>query len=595
MTEEEAREREALVNEYNRLVERRNRLAEEYNRLVVELQYSMEAAVDSINRASAAKEYVVPRLSVSQQGVAEVAETIKGVQNEIEQLSQKYFIMKNISTASKKMTQLNDEYQRKFGLYNTLRRVTLGYVVGVDKNIVSNERLRVTVEKNYLQNADYWISHCLMATMLWISDEKEAAERAVSKAMSIDAHKSSLFFLLINLQFGRTEAADKWFEYYMNDIDVKNVGDEIRILLQAYLYNICGNDPAFRQKISEEFNAMLEEVKAQNSSYDGAVRKRALEFISAYAHKTSEEFPDLVACADYRAMIDMLEKAEKNRVFAKYFTDLYETDSESPKDMTSRIQNVLYDLVNTYDEAELAILRDMDYNDMILQARGDVNAAQKMYSAKYQPKKPQSFGELLLKLAFPSNTEVVDIRVRKFAVTFLCQGIKDAFASYKSSYSKVAGDKHKVTIDSFTVTADENKPESAAAELRELYKQNRRRMIRKDKGVKTLTICTIAFWIAWICSTAFAGIWYSVNKEWSVIAIILFAVTFLAAVGFTVWLMFKRQKVGLEIAEKMEKALKKLGDIQKSIGEWREKYNTADNEINMLFEALDKFVQSEEA
>ena len=599
MTEEEyAREREEyerLVNEYRRLVDYRNHLVDEYNYLLAELQYSLSATIDAMNHAVAVQRYVVPRLDYSAGHAIEIAELVGAVQAEIEQLSTKYFIMKNISTASKKLTQLNDEYQRNFGLYNTLRRVALGYVVGVDKHIISSEKLRETVEKNYLQNADYWISHCLMATMLWVSDEKEAAERAVAKAMSIDQHKSSLYFLLINLHFGRSDAASQWFEYYIQDIDVTNIGDEIRILLQAYLYNICGDDMSFKAKMREAFNALLSCIKNHTSDYDGTIRNRVLEFISAHVHKTAEEFIALQdTCADYQKLIAALEDAEKNSEFAKHFENLYYEDSDAPKNMIERIQSVLYDLINTYDEAEMEIMRSMDYNEMILKARGDITAAQRMYNTKYQPQKPQSLGDLMVKLALPAVDDDVDIRVRKFAVAFLCESIISAFEMFKKQYNATVTDSHEVMIDSFKVTVKEDAPQEAMNELRIYYKKNRSKFIRRDKAVKTLTILTWIFWLSWVACTAYSAYVLSQQQPWPVWVITLFALTFVLAVGFTVWLIFQRKKAGAFVIARMNKGLEKLSSVIETIKDWRNKFTIADEQSSAVIEALNKFKSGEE-
>lgn len=599
MTEEEyAREQEELqrlVNEYESLVDRRNQLVEEYNALVEELQYSLNATVEAINYAARVQKYVVPKLEYSSGYVVEVSNLVSSVQTEIELLSAKYFIIKNISSASKNLTQLNNEYQKNFGLYNLLRRITLGYVVGIDKHIISNEKLRKTVEKNYIQNADYWISHCLMATMLWVSDDQEAAERATCKAMSIDSHKSSLFFLLINLHFGRSEAASKWFEYYIHDIDVSNIGDEISILLQAYLYNVCGDDSDFKNKMSRNFDDLLAGIRNSTLDYDNAIKKRVLEFISAHVHKTTEEFIELQrSCKDYNLMIDALENAEKNALLSREFEDLYNEDSSAPTNMTDRIRNVLYDLVNTYDEAEMQIMRSMDYNEMVLKARGDIAAAQKMYDTKYRPDRPQTMGDLMVKLAFPSTGDEVDVRVRKFAVTFLCENIISAFIMFKNQYNKDITDRHEVSIDSFKIVIDEKDSVKAKSELANLYKKNRNKFINRDKAVKTLSIITLLLWVSWVGCTAIAGFSFAKSREWSPILIALFAVTFLCAVGFTIWLIFQRQKAGVFVTVRMNNGIETLDRIIQEIQDWRNKFTVADAQSELLSDVLTKFSSKEE-
>ncbi len=593
--EREQQELQRLVNEYNHLVDRRNRLVEEYNALVAELEFALNATIQAINNASSVQQYVVPKLEYSVGHVSEVANMVKGVQDEIEELSMKYFIIKNISTASKKLTELNNTYQRNFGLYNLLRRVALGYVVGIDNHIISSEKLRKTVEKNYLQNADYWISHCLMATMLWVSDEQEAAMRAVEKAMKIDHHKSSLYFLLINLHFGRNEAAAKWFEYYIQDIDVTNIGDEIRILLQAYLYNICGDDIEFKNKMSREFDDLLLSVKNNTVHYDLVVKYRVLDFISAQVHKTTEEFIELQrTCGDYSQMITALENAEKNALFAKEFDRLYNEDCDAPRNMGDRIKNVLYDLINTYDEAEMQIKRSMDFNEMVLKARGDMSQAKAMYDNLYPNERPQTLCDLMVKLAMPSTLDEVDIRVRKFAIAFLCENIIEAFEEFKKKYNTVK-ETHDVKIDGFNVVVNEKNPDTARADLATAYKKNKNKFINRDKKVKTLTVFTALFWVAWVAVTAISAIVFFINEEWPIIlGFVCLPLFFLAAVGFTVWLIFQRRKVGEQVEERKDKGLAALNLVIEAIKDWRNKFVFADEQSKELIEVLRKFSNKEE-
>ena len=114
----------------------------------------------------------------------------------IDDLTNSYFTFKNLSTASKNVTQFTDEYYTRFKFFNELRRITLGYVIGLDAHICSDETMRKKVEEVYLQNSEYWLAYAIMAVMLWASDEEEAAKRAMSKALTMDYFSTSLFFLL---------------------------------------------------------------------------------------------------------------------------------------------------------------------------------------------------------------------------------------------------------------------------------------------------------------------------------------------------------------------------------------------------------------
>lgn len=219
------------TDDYNQEMEERARLIAEINaakaelamqielnrQLRVDLQVSQAAAIESIKYSKALAASFIPLMN----GVAEEVDDVKNILDEVkvavQDLSKRYTSIKNVSTATKNLTQCDDIYQRKFRLYEKFRKVCLGYVIGIDSNIINSETLRTTLEKNYLANSDYWIAHCIMATMLWVNDEKDASDRALNKAMEIDPKRSTIFFLLVNLRFGRTEAAKKWYNLNMLD------------------------------------------------------------------------------------------------------------------------------------------------------------------------------------------------------------------------------------------------------------------------------------------------------------------------------------------------------------------------------------------
>ena len=257
MTEEEAREYNRLVNEYNRLVAENNRMIEEIN-------YAQESMVVLANNMATVSANVVPNVKyVSEQ--VNVADTdVSTLMRALEDLTRQYFIFKELSTASKNLTQYNDEYFTKFQFFNELRRITLGYVIGLDSYIISNESLRKKVEKCYLANTDYWLAYAIMSVMLWASNEKSAAYRALHKALKMDSKKSSVFYMLVNLRFGRIDPAAKWYLYYLDRTDVNDLGDEWQKLLQAYLSGALGADPKLEKAAEEYYQKIFEQTQALN-------------------------------------------------------------------------------------------------------------------------------------------------------------------------------------------------------------------------------------------------------------------------------------------------------------------------------------------
>ena len=408
-----------LVAEYNNLVNVHNKLVEEKNRVVIEREVCQTAVIASINGAISMAKNVYPMMNVVEDKLEIVEKSFRDVLNEIYVVRKKYNMAKNVSLASTKLTELDDEYQRKFRLYSKFRRICLGYVIGIDNDIVNSETLRTVVEKNYLANSDYWLSHCIMATMLWVHDEQEAATRAINEAMKIDSHKATIFFLLVNLRFGRTEAAKEWYDIYMSNVDINNMTEEWQYLLQAYLYHAFGYDDEFEKKINKDCEDLLEQMKTFTVNYEKRIVDKVLNFANSFVHVTKKEYKLLGKYSkDYDRLIKQITQAEKIIEISKFYLSILESDGEVESKLTRRIESILYNLINAYDEEEFEIIKNVKYNEYIIKAKGDLAEARKMHKFFVEESKPQTLSDLIFHFAFSDLSSNIDNRVRKFSISF---------------------------------------------------------------------------------------------------------------------------------------------------------------------------------
>ena len=292
MDEAEAQRQQELINRYNSLVRQQNIEAERFNRLQYEVASCQQDIGESIAIISDLKRAVMPHLESTADETDKEEVIASNVSMTIDDLVEKYKLLKNGSTASKNLTGDYDTYYTKYGLYSDLRRVSLGYVVGLDANIWNSDAPRKTVEKMYLANTDYWLAYATMAVMLWASDEKEACERAVSKSMQIDERRSALYFLLASLRFNRTEAAKQWYRVYFDLVDSGGVGEEIIYILQVLLCGALGPDAEFADMVKTRMTELLAESKSD------AMRRKELQdsvdgYFSSYISVTRKEYLDL--------------------------------------------------------------------------------------------------------------------------------------------------------------------------------------------------------------------------------------------------------------------------------------------------------------
>lgn len=580
MTEAEAMaeraEAERLMAEIDRLSGQIDRAVAENNELQVELS-TLIRNVEILTKNTAAMDAEVNRAMESLRGrVQETDVSTSELFALIDDLANSYYMFKNLSTASKNVTQYTDEYFTRFRFFNELRRISLGYVIGLDMHICSDETMRKKVEAAYLENTGYWLAYAIMAVMLWANDEREAAVRAMSKALSMDYHSASLFFLLINLRFTRVDIARKWYLTYLERVDYENLGDEWQYLLQAYLSGVFGVDREFNRLVHDSFTNMLLQMESMHPNYGNKVIERAQTYSESYIHVTNNEFETLRRnCPDYSEMKALLSTAEKNEVLAVHLKEVLENDEHVPVDMFQRIEDILYDLINAYDREELKVVKNRRYSEMVIKAKGDLGMAQQFYNTEFPSENnAKALEDLLFEWAFEEDPRRVDITVKQFALSHLHKWLSKGFAAFAERYRQQEKEKYRIAIDGWEGECDENSYEEAKDRLEKHYNKNRISNIMQDKYVQVFVCMALAALVT-LGITAFLF-----NRISLVIGILLGVVS-----GFLLWRRIADLQVILAL--KRKRGCELLKKAIEEIKRWRELYRLEDAKNADLVAVLD--------
>lgn len=569
MTEEEARaereEADRLLAEINRLQNQIQKGIAENHNLQTELMSLIHNVELLAERAGHMDKEVNQSMEYVQGRVREADVSTTELVNLINDLTSSYFTFKNLSTASKNVTKFTDEYHTRFKFYNELRRITLGYVIGLDAHICSDETMRKKVESVCLKNTEYWLAYAVMAVMLWADNSEEAAKRAMSKALLMDYYNSSLFFLLVNLRFTRVEAAKKWYLSYLDRVDMENLGNEWQYLLQAYLSGVFGVDKEFNRLVRQCFTNMLEQMESIHPNYGSRVEEKTLSFSDAYIHITNNEFDTLRRnCPEYEELKNLLSAAEKNEVLAVHFRKILEEEGKHESNLFQRIENILYDLISAYDKEELKVIKNQRYNEMIIKAKGDLGKAQEFFNQEFPSEKTVcSLDELLFQWAFDEELLGVDLSVKLFALTYLKKWIAKGFVKYGEAYRKREKEKYKIVIDGWEKECDENSYDKERADLERHYNKNRFYDTFKDKYVLIFSGMAIAS-IVFLIITLF-----QFNKITLVIGILLGVVS-----GFLLWRRISDMQAILRA--KREKGCMLLKNALEELKHWRKLYKSED-------------------
>ncbi len=581
MTEEE-------VNEYNQLLDKYNRLVAENSELAAEIEVGIDNCYIVANNISNVGETVTGNVKYVSGEVSDAREVVDKLYRCLIDLTEHYFLFKNLSEASKMLTKYNDEYYTKYKFYNELRRITLGYVIGLDAHVVSSESLRKKVEKAYLANTDYWLAYAITAVMLWASDEKEAAYRAMNRSMTMDCYKSCVFFMLVNLRFGRLDAARNWYITLLDKTDVNNMSPEWQHVLRAYLIGAMSNDPEFTDMASRYFAQMIDQTEATNADFNKKVADRARAFAQNFIHLTDNEFVTLKeVCPEYPEMKKLLSSMEKIGVLAQYYDGIYQMEEDEADDMFGQIENVLYDLINGYDEKEFEIVKQIKRNEAILAAKGNMSVADAKFQERYGDLgKNKTFADLMLKWAFDEDYRETDITVKRFSLSYLKERISKGIAGYFEEQKRLLKDRYTLVLDASgsipgcELTTDEHGYESAAETVTAHYNKQKFRYIMADSQFKIfLLLCGGALLLLAIAAMTIGSQAFPV--------LLTLGITLGVVSGFLVWR--RCVDLGKELAERCRLTLVKLRNALDEMGTWRKLVNKEYEAIEDLQNAVDRF------
>ena len=591
MDEAEAQRQQELINRYNALVREQNYEADRFNRLQYEVASCQQDIGESIAIISDLKRAVMPHLESTADETDKEEVIASNVSMTIDDLVEKYKLLKNGSTASKNLTGDYDTYYTKYGLYSDLRRVSLGYVVGLDANIWNSDAPRKTVEKMYLANTDYWLAYATMAVMLWASDEKEACERAVSKSMQIDERRSALYFLLASLRFNRTEAAKQWYRVYFDLVDSGGVGEEIIYILQVLLCGALGPDAEFADMVKTRMTELLAESKSD------AMRRKELQdsvdgYFSSYISVTRKEYLDLKhICGDYPQMLGLLSLAEKNELLRDYFKSVLTASSPLSDRLSERIEDALYALISSYDVAEEELLDKIKYEEFVVKANGDLDAAQASFGQYMKEKEKSHNLALIMAHTALGRASKADVRVKQYALEYIgpeALAGAEKFAGYRSREKK----EYDFEVDGCKLHGDENSFEANKPKLLEYYDGIVKNSIKTDKSVKSVKKvlgggAALFVLFAVLSAVSFIVGWGTgANVTLIIIAVLGVGMIALSAVG----LHSQNVRIRKSYEFRINNGIKMLDDGLKDLAAWRNDYRTADavhaELINVLKEVM---------
>lgn len=505
----------------------------------------------------------------------------------LDELDNMYKKFKNQSSASKEMTKLVTQYYQKFGEYEKVRNIALGYVVGVDENIWVTDTPRKTVEKTYLANTSYWLSYAMMATMLWASNEEEAAQRAVKQALAKDPKKTALYFMLVNLRFERTDAARQWYEVYMKQLDEENITEEFQYILQALFSGCFGRDTEFERVCMDKISELLRNAFERDKHLGDKLAKDVCDRYHAIVNETRKQYTMMGrSVKDYGDMISLLSEAEKNAIILDRYKYATEKKGNS-KSLSVVIEETLASLLSAYDDEEKEHLDRIKYNEAIMKAQGNLSLAEELFKQQMAlEKRAQNIGFFLVDMAV-STDENINILVRKFALRLVGKYCRDGAKMFADNYRKSYENEHEYAFDGWKYKSDENAYDEASKSLRTHYDKLIKEKIRNDKTVKSgLLISVIGFVVMAIVGLIIGFNISNMEPNQIIFGIVITAIIGGIGVAGIMMMSYQKRKITDANREVIKNGLHYLKLVLEDIKQWKLDYKVQDANNQKIIDLL---------
>ena len=387
-----------------------------------------------------------------------------------QQANEIYRRMKNMELANKTIRDCNNKKYYEFKVYRRVRKIVQGMMDNMDFNIISEAKIEESIEKENLEQSDYWLTHVLIAIYAWKGDQKERAERALRMALQLDGQKTASFLLVFNLRLNREEAALKWFDFLTNTT-LHGSDQEMVLMLFSLLPDTeeGGVSDAAKQRVNAYISKLIKECVEKSGTSRGDAINSVCDAYQRFAEDRSFSYPTITkhvhSANDLKLSISlarnnsnvinfinntMLISKDKRNEFLKEYIDKI---AEKPCAEEQRV----------YDEIER--------NELIIKHQGDVDAANTEFGEilRHRASTFNIFEELMNWVYTTEGRSKTNPQMRKSMVLLTKDLHKEAGDRYVDAYHRLFNSKTTAEVDDYSGNIDMKNPESSRSEIETFY------------------------------------------------------------------------------------------------------------------------------
>ena len=377
--------------------------------------------------------------------------------------------------AHENILRIDQIIKEQFSNHIAIRRTVMGVVRDFDINLVRNSTIQELSEELWITSSRYWLSYALIAITAWVNNYPEVAKNALAESGRKDAIKTTLFFCLTNLRFGRMEAAKKWFYEYFKTLDPTMLQQETAILLQSFLNGIFGKDKELEHEVIQLIDEWISIIN-DNEQISNELLDSYEKYIANLNMPVQFSYQSLLQFCKNAAEVEKSYKDVSKYDSLLDFVRSLDVDSE-PQDSEnykSRIDAILINLISNYDAEELELKKQQEYYRLIVENNGMVEQAEAQYQAMEELENNQfNIGKQMLKWAIYDDSDQTDVQVRKFGFQNTKSWFKKAVENFDAKLQESLPTQYSLHIDTWEGISNGNDQSEQVQSLKNHFDNNK--------------------------------------------------------------------------------------------------------------------------
>lgn len=479
----------------------------------------MAATYDLVNRlnntANAFAQGVNTQANKMNNALNKIDTTVNNVDQKMTQLRKMIIEGEEKQLAHENVLKLEQRINEQLNSYLQTRRSVLGVIKDFDINLARGSTITKLSEELWMSSSRYWLSYAFIAISAWVQNNKELCQNAVKEALRRDTPRTSLFFCLLNLRFGRKPYEREWLRIFLESVDSAHPPRETALLIQAYLYGVFGRgDVQLDNIVQSTMNRWTSEI-----SSDRELSAELVEDYGKYIKNLPTKKPNDIQSGtlfDHCANLGELEESYKSASrFGSALKRVKQLENAATANadgnFIAKIDKLLDDLVNSYDDEEMQLRNEQKLYKLIMEHEGDVEAAKKEYAQYLETfnEANANMGKQMFRWAVYPEGE--DISVQKFAMQKTKDWYQEAVRAYDREIRNEIPGNFKLSIDLWNDVTDGKDRDAVKKNIHDSFMAARSKEVIFTKRNIVLSALAIIFLIV---GCAVAMVAQSQNWDW---------------------------------------------------------------------------------